>query len=316
MSPSARASHLVWLLPVLLVVVPSEIPAQAPAPVLTLRPAVEVSMPTEPGKLYQMQVSGDLTTWQNHGTPIFGTGNPVVQPMAAAAQQFFRLQVLTAPVMGDAPWTPEGSMLQLNEGTRTLRYEFQPNNKGFIRPQSGNGPGTAFTWTWLREDLSRGRAEITIPASSTTVREIIQFSYIAPRTGQFARRVYKGAHLENSNAGSFGPASANVLPLVPAVITGRPMAFSEFPTGNALTLTTTNAGLRLMDGSSTPFGGSWLVTGSNTARLSANYGSSTQGEEYRFTFTGPYTGQYTRQTFTEGVFRDEDQGTFCLGNAP
>ena len=36
----------------------------------------------------------------------------------------------------------------------------------------------------------------------------------------------------------------------------------------------------------------------------------------RFTFTGPQTGTFTRQTYTEGIFRDQDSGTFCLSCPP
>jgi hypothetical protein len=57
------------------------------------------------------------------------------------------------------------------------------------------------------------------------------------------------------------------------------------------------------------------VTGSTSARLITTF-SSTHGEDYRFIFTGPQTGTFTRQTFTEGIFRDQDVGTFCLTCPP
>lgn len=317
MSPPARFFSLTRLLPVLLVTCPGTSPAQnhLSAPVLTLRPAVEISMPTEPGRVYQMQASADLSSWQNRGTPIFGTGTPILQPMAGGSSQFFRLQVLTTPVMGDAPWSPEGSVLQLNDGTRLVRYDFQADGRG--TSHTGNA-ATAFTWTWLRDGLSRARAELTLPGSPTSgvpVKEVIQFTYVAAKTGQFTRRGYTGTRLDNTDSGSFGPAPAATSPLVLSLMTGRTIAFSESPAGNGLTFTTPNAGLRLIDGTTSGFSGTWLVTGNTTARLTASFGT-THGEEYRFTFTSPLTGRYSRQTFTEGVFRDEDQGTFCLGTAP
>jgi len=303
------------LLPVVLAGVPLSSQGQLAAPVLTLRPAVEISMPTEPGKVYQMQASADLSSWQNQGTPVFGTGTPILHPMAGGSSQFFRLQVLTTPVMGDAPWSPEGTVLQLNEGTRLVRYDFQPNGLGTSHTGDSS---TSFTWTWLRDGLSRARAEITTSNSAAPTiptKEVIHFTYAAAKTGQFTRRTFTGARQDNTDSGSFGPAPAGGMPLVPVEITSRTLAFSESPAGNALTLTTPDAGQRLMDGTSTPFNGTWLVTGSTTASLTATFGA-TRREEYTFTFSSPLTGQYTRRTFTEGVFRDTDQGNFCLGTTP
>ena len=278
-------------------------------PILTLHPAVEISMPTEPGKVYQMQVSSDLQSWQNHGAPVFGTGRPLLQPMSGAADRFFRLNVLSTPLMGDAPWSIEGTTLQLNEGTRTVRYDFQANGIGHSLTGITRIP---FTWTWLRDGLSCGRAELTFPEH---VKDVIQLKYAAPKIGQFSRKSYLGTRLDNTDAGTFGPALGTASPLVPASIVGRSFALSEQPGGNALSVVSPNAGTRLMDGTHTSFSGNWLVTGHGTARLTANF-SATHGEDYRFTFTSALTGRYTRQTFTEGVFRDEDLGNFCLTTAP
>lgn len=281
----------------------------APGPVLTLRPAAEISMPTERGKIYQMQASPDLGSWQNHGDPIFGTGQPILQPMTGGTSRFFRLEVVTTPAMGGAPWSLEGTFLQLNEGSRTVRYQFQSNGSGQILA------GTAsrlITWTWLRNSLRTGRAELTLPDST---REVIDLFYTTSSVGQFVRRAYTGSRLDNTDAGSFGPVPIGTAPLVPSSVVGRAMAFSELPGGNGLTLTNAHTGERMMDGIVTTFNGNWLVTGSTTARLTANFGA-THGEEYRFTFTSGLAGRYSRLTYTEGVFRDADEGNFCLGNAP
>ena len=315
MFPFVRSFSLTGILSVLSAAVPATTPAQTAAPALSLRPAAEISLPAGPGKVYQMQTSADLSSWQNIGSLIFGTGTPIFQPVAGGSNQFFRVQVQTTPAMGDAPWTPQGSSIQLNEGPRTVRYEFQGNGQG--RAWIGTS-SYEFTWTWMRHGLSRARAEITLsgtPTPGIPPREVIELTYVAAEVGQFIRRCYTGLRQDNTDSGSFGPAPSATSTLVPASILGRTAAFSESPSGNALTLTTPDSGLRLMDGTSTSFNGSWQVTGNATAGLIARYGT-TRREEYSFSFTSPLSGRYTRRTFTEGVFRDHDQGTFCLSATP
>lgn len=306
MSPNPLAQCLTRLLSGVIAFSPVISRAQPTAPVLTVRPAVEISMPTEPGKVYQMQASPDLTSWENRGEPTFGTGTPIVQPMAGGSSQYFRLQVLTAPVMGMAPWGLEGTALQFNEGPRTVRYDFMAAGQGHL---ASGITQRNIAWTWRRDGMKSGLIEIN-PADGS--REVLRLNYSAAGLGQFIRKTYIGPRLDNADSGSFGPAPAATTLLVPATVAGRTLAFSDLPGGNSLTLTGPNAGVRLLDGASQPFSGNWLVTGINSARLTASFGVA-HGEDYRFTFTGPLTGRYTRQTFTEGVFRDDDQGTFCIG---
>ena len=309
MSLLARAFPLTRLLPVLLMAVPMQTPAQPPAPVLTLRPAVEISMPTEAGRVYQMQASADLASWQNHGDPVFGTGTPVLQPVAVDSRQFFRLQVLSTPAIGAANWSIGGTAIQLNDSIRVVRYDFQPGGLGTT---ADGTTSKSFTWTWLRDGPACGRVELSFPDN---IRDVLKLNYVTAQVGQFSRKTYSGDRLDQTRGGVFGPAPPTPSPLVPALITGRSFAFCEQPGGNGLTITSLSAGTRLMDGSRTSFNANWLVTSSSTAHLAANF-SATHGENYRFTFTGPLTGRYTRHTFTEGVFRDEDVGTFSLSTTP
>lgn len=310
MSPFIRFLSLAWLLPAMagtLVAVAGA--QQIPAPVLSLRPAAEISLPTEAGRVYQWQSSPDLQSWKNLGDPVFGTGASISQPVSGSSVQFLRLQIVDAPPVGDAPWSLEGSATQLNEGARTLRYQFNANGQGV----SGSGSAAkSFSWAWLRDGMACGRAELTFGDGT---REVIQLRYCAPKVGQFTRQTFTGTRLDNTDAGTFGPAPATAGSLVPASIQDRPLALSGPTAGCGLSLAGLSGGVRLLDGCAMAFTGNWLVTGSTTARLTAHF-SPTHGEDYRFTFTGPLTGHFTRQTFTEGVYRDEDQGTFCLNPAP
>ena len=302
-------------------------PALDPAaPTVLLKAAVEVSLPTVAGKVYQWQTSADLVTWEKHGGLVFGTGEPLCHANACGACQFFRLQVLTAPVMGDAPWSAEGSSLQLNEGTSTMVYAFQANHAGTTRLLSAGNTSPAsstpvpFTWKWLRDGLTHVRLEVTRPTATppdatAITREIIHLTYVAARAGQFTRRAFIGTRLDQSAAGSFGPLPAANSSTVPSSLIGRTIAFSESPGGSALTIASAMTGQRLIDSQAMPFTGTWLVTGSNTARLTTSF-TATHGEDYRFTFTSPLTGRFSRQTYTEGIFRDDDQGNFCLNIAP
>ncbi len=288
-------------------------PQGNPAPVFTLRPAVVISMPTEAGKVYQLQTSPNLETWKDHGAPVFGDGTPIQQPMIGAGHEFFRLKVLTQPAMGLAPWSPAGQNYVFNEGHRIVQTSFAADGHGTC--QSGTAP-TPHAWTWQRTSFSEARAELTLPEDT---REVLYLTFSAPQAGRFVRWVYQGDDFVETYAGSFGPQPAQTAagtgPLVPASLNGRTLAFCDQPTGGSLTLNSSTTGTRLLEGASLTFHGNWLVTGINSARITATF-SPTHGEEYRFTFTTPTCGRFTRQTFTEGIFRDADEGTFCLTNPP
>ena len=313
MNPFPSAFRPVWLLPAVGLACPGLAPAQVVvppgSPAMTLRPAVVITMPTEAGKVYQMQVSPDLKAWSGMGGPLFGTGVPFEKAMPGAGQQFFRLQVLTEPAMGSAPWALQALALQFNEGRRVVQYDFPASGEG--TRQTGALSKT-FTWTYQRTSLTDGGAVLTFPDGS---REILQLQFSAVKAGRFTRQTFIGSRLEETDDGSFGPAPLVGLPLVPSIPTGYSFAFSDQPSGGGLSLTSASGGTRLLDGQSASFNGNWLVTGSTSARLITTF-SSTHGEDYRFTFTGPQTGTFTRQTFTEGIFRDQDIGTFCLTCPP
>lgn len=292
--------------------------AQAPAPgtsgpVFALRPAVVISMPTEAGKVYQLQASPNLEAWREVGDPVFGDGTPIQHPVIGEGQEFFRLKVLTEPAMGLAPWSPAGQTYQFNEGQRLVQTSFAAEGHGIC--QSG-AVSTPHAWTWQRTSFSEARAELTLPEDT---REVLYLTYSAPQVGRFVRWVYRANQFVETDAGSFGPlaaaAAAGTGPLVPASLTGRTLAFCDQPTGGSLTLNTNTTGTRLLEGAALAFNGNWLVTGNTSARITATF-SPTHGEEYRFTFTTPTCGRFTRQTFTEGIFRDADEGTFCLTNPP
>ena len=291
------------------VAAPAQVVLPSNPPVMTLRPAVMISMPTEAGKVYQMQASPDLKSWTGTGGPIFGTGASLEQPMPSAGQQFFRLQILTEPAMGTAPWSLQAMDLQFNEGRRVVQYHFPATGEG--TRQTGTLSKT-FTWTFQRTSLTDGGAVLTFPDGS---RETLQLQFAGMKSGRFSRQSFIGSRLGETDDGSFGPAPQAGLPLVPLIPTGYCFAFSDQPTGGGLTLTSATGGTRLLEGQVAAFNGNWLVTGSSSARLVTTF-SSTHGEDYRFTFTGPQTGTFTRQTYTEGIFRDQDSGTFCLSCPP
>lgn len=301
-----------WL-PVLLAAWTGGAAAQAPLlstdPVLTLQPAVLLSLPTEAGKVYQLQASSDLKGWEDSGSPVFGSGTPLEQAMASEGRQFFRLKVLTEPALGSSHWSLDGRSFQLNDGNGVVRYDFPAGSAGYRQA----GPsGKSFTWTWQRLSMAGGIAELTFLDGS---REFLDLQFSASQIGCFTRRIFADSQLVDTDSGSFGPVPAAATPLVPSSLDGRSIALCDQPGGSSLTFTSSNSGTRLLDGQPSPFEGNWLVTGIGTARFTATF-SPTHGEDYRFTFTGPQTGRYLRQTFTEGIFRDEDEGTFCLGNPP
>jgi len=58
--------------------------------------AVEIRFPSEEGKSYQLQASGDMATWTNVGDPIPGTGALIVEYYSTrgAQHQYLRVQAL------------------------------------------------------------------------------------------------------------------------------------------------------------------------------------------------------------------------------
>lgn len=285
---------------------------QSSAPVVTVKPAVIVSMPTEAGMIYQMQASADLQNWSPLGEPILSTGSPIEQPAVAGSQQFFRLQMVDGSEVGPCPASIEGQNLQFNEGSRIVLASFSANGNGTWRSGSTT---QLFQWIWERTSLTEGKAELSLPNGK---REVLQLHYAVPQAGRFTRLVYQDNQLVDTDGGSFGPqpvagTSTTINPGIPVSVAGRSIVFSDLPSSGSLDIGLNSTGTRQMDGASLPFSGNWLVTGSNSARLLANF-NSTHGEEYRFTFLTSNCGRYTRQTFTEGLFRDADEGTFSLTN--
>lgn len=286
-------------------------PLPGSAPVLTVRPAVQLLMPTEAGTVYQLETSPSLTSWVPVGGPVFGTGAPLIHTAPGHGQEFFRLQVLGQPLVGDALWDLKGQAFQLNDGVRNVRYSFTQTDSGSWK--SGNTT-RAFTWSWTREGLQSGRSELVFEDGS---REEIQLQFTASLCGRFTRSQFSATRLVSTHDGSFGPVPVLPVPppLAPLTLLGRPIALGDAPSGSSITLQSASGGTRVLDGQAQTFSGQWLVTGSGTARLTANFGTR-HGEEYDFVFTGPSTGRFTRTTFTESMFPDLDTGTFCLGSAP
>jgi hypothetical protein len=312
MKPILPALSAPWLMAGVLLSAGTAGAQQSSAPVITVKPAVVVSMPTEPGMVYQMQASADLQSWSPVGKPILSTGSPIEQPVATASQQFFRLQIVDGSNHGPAPASIEGHNLQFNEGSRVVLVNFSPNGNGTWR----SGATTQlFQWIWERTSLTEGKAELSLPNGK---REVLQLSYAVPQAGRFTRLVYQDNQMVDTDGGSFGPqqvqsTTTTIVPAVPLTLAGRSIVFSDLPTSGSLTIGPNSSGTRQMDGTSKAFSGNWLITGATSARLLANF-SPTHGEEYRFTFMTPNCGRYSRQTFTEGLFRDSDEGTFSLTN--
>ncbi len=64
---------------------------------LSIRPAVQVDVPTQPGVYYQVESSSDLAEWRTVGDPFRGTGLPVAKSfLAQPTEQFFR-SIVVAP---------------------------------------------------------------------------------------------------------------------------------------------------------------------------------------------------------------------------
>ncbi|RYD31636.1 MAG: hypothetical protein EOP86_17490, partial [Verrucomicrobiaceae bacterium] len=130
---------------------------------LTIMDTVQLVLPaSEPGKTYQLQASTDLKTWLAAGEPVFGTGDAIeVWPSSLTPpsnQQFFRISCQTEPEGGSAPWRLAGTSLLLNEGRRTVKYQFKAEGAGTWQTGEVTKP---FTWTWLRTGLNAGKARVT-----------------------------------------------------------------------------------------------------------------------------------------------------------
>lgn len=277
---------------------------------LAVTDTAQLVLPSEPGKVYQLLASTDLNTWPEAGEPVFGTGEPIeLWPPAQAkpaTHQFFRVRIDTEPAGGLAPWKLTDTPLLLNEGDRAVKYEFGAEGAGFWKTGEITRP---FTWVWLRTGKDSGKVTVNWPDGGA--HEDLKLDFDGPLLGHFTRDQWAEGLLVNSSAGTFGAVPAAGSPLMPGALAGRKIALADGATGSVLSLDTTNAGTRSLDGDSRPVTYSWLVTGGNNINLTTSI-SPTHGEEYQLIFKGPQTGKFIRKTFTEGVFRDEDSGVFTL----
>lgn len=286
----------------------------APLPALDLAMAntAQLVFKSETGKVYRVLASTDLKTWPASGDPVFGTGDDIeLWPPSApegSGSQFFRILSETEPAGGLAPWKIPATPLLFNDGDRTGKYEFGANGSGTWK----SGETTkAFTWVWLRTGMDAGKITLTWAAAAGGGQEILKLSYTAAQLGRFERGEWMDGIEISTDAGTFGPVPAAGTPTLPATLSGRKITLADGSVGSALAFDSANAGSRVLDGQSRPVTYSWLVTGGSTITLTTNL-STTHGEEYRLVFNGPQSGKFVRKTFTEGIFRDEDAGTFSL----
>lgn len=279
---------------------------------LAVTNTAQIVFPSETGKVYQLLASPDLKNWPAAGEPIFGTGENIElwPPTQADAggHQFFRIRSELEPAGGLAPWKLTGVSLLLNEGERTVKYEFGANGTGAWKAGEVTRP---FAWSWLRTGLNAGKITVTWPNEA---REDLKLDFTATLLGRFVRDHWAEGMLTSTDNGTFGSVPVESTPLVPTGLAGRRIVMADGAAGSTLALETGNSGSRILEGQSQPVTYSWLVTGGNIVTLTANI-SATHGEEYRLIFTEPRTGKFVRKTFTEGVFRDEDAGVFTLSEA-
>lgn len=285
--------------------------APLPALDLAMTTTAQLVFPSEPGKVYRVLASTDLKTWPVAGEPVFGTGEEIAlwtpSPPEGTGTQFFRILSETEPAGGLAPWKMPAAPILFNDGDRTGKYEFAADGAGSWK----SGENTkAFTWVWLRTGMDTGKITLTWAAGG---QEILKLTYTAAQLGRFERGEWMDGMEISTDSGTFGPVPADGAPALPATLSGRRVTLADGSVGSALTFDSANAGSRTLDGQSRAVTYSWLVTGGSTVTLTTNL-STTHGEEYRLVFNGPQSGKFVRRTFTEGVFRDEDSGSFSLSD--
>ena len=296
-----------------------------PAPEVVICPVAALTMPTVAGKVYQMQSSADLLAWVPEGGEIFGSGEAISeQRMAEETGRFYRWQVSTGPVLGLAPWQVAGASFQMNENGVVTRYDFMAGNK--VVRQTGDGERETLACQWQRVGRDEGRAALgnyvppgisagILAAPETVEREVLDLVFSGTGVGQYRWEKTVGKKVARVGMGSFGPAAtAAVAPenWVPRTVVGREIALCSQPNGGGLRFVSAAAGSRCLGGEVCNYSGTWSMRGVRAARLVATFLPGHR-EDYTFTFTGPGTGRFTRQTFTHWVLRDEDAGTFCLG---
>lgn len=312
---SLSARRVLPLGALLLAVAGGTVAAPLPALDLAMTTTAQLVFPSEAGKVYRVLASPDLKTWPVAGEPVFGTGGDIAlwapSPPEGTGAQFFRIQSETEPAGGLAPWKLPSAPILFNDGEQAGKYEFAADGTGSWK----SGENTkAFTWVWLRTGMDTGKITLTW-AGAAGGQEILKLSYTASQLGRFERGEWVDDLEISTDAGTFGPVPADAVPALPVTLAGRRLALADGSVGSALAFDSANAGSRTLDGQSRAVTYSWLVTGGSTVTLTTNL-STTHGEEYRLVFNGPQSGKFVRRTFTEGVFRDEDSGSFSLSDPP
>lgn len=293
--------------------------------------AVEVEFGTQAGKVYQLQGSSNLVDWVNVGAPVFGVGRTITQVFSTRAGGevlfgSYRLEELSAPTNGLAPWTFVGTTLSLDDEPGDDRMQFTDDTRGV---DLGDDPDP-FTYVFTRVDADTVRTDVDYGGGK---KDVITFTFTAPSRGTWVREEYRKERLKDRDLGVFTVVS-NSVPVVgpgpvqpPPVDPGSTNATAEPPAGLAglvyqfqsgehpdrLEFTTASTGLEVGDDvdddEPNTFTYTYEVNGTNSARLVLTFKPGRQ-DEYDLTFSQDGRGSFVRRELRDGAVKDTDTGAF------
>ncbi|MFM1941139.1 MAG: hypothetical protein RI897_121 [Verrucomicrobiota bacterium] len=290
--------------------------------------AVEVEFGTQPGKVYTLEGSYDLVTWEALEDRVFGHGGIERRLFSArslnqAVPDYFRLVVGETAIDGLAPWALSGVTINMDDQPGGDLMMFNSESEGI----DGGITPDPFTYTYVRTGPDEGQIEIFYDSKK---RDVLHLTFTSSGNGTWVRDEYRKGKLKDRDAGIFsvvtddggqipgggaggGTTDPNLPTEMPVDLEGLTYSFHSGGHPDRLVFETATSGTEYGDdeddNEANVFTYTYTQTGVDTAVLLVQF-KADKWDEYELTFSNGAQGSFIRKEYKDGELDDTDMGMF------
>jgi hypothetical protein len=290
--------------------------------------AVEVEFGTQPGKVYTLEGSYDLVTWEALEDEVFGHGGIERRLYSArslnqAVPDYFRLVVGETAIDGLAPWALSGVTINMDDQPGGDLMMFNSESEGI----DGGITPDPFTYTYVRTGPDEGQIEIFYDSKK---RDVVHLTFTSSGNGTWVRDEYRKGKLKDRDTGIFsvvtddggqipgggaggGTTDPNLPTEMPVELEGLTYSFHSGGHPDRLVFETATSGTEYGDdeddNEANIFTYTYTQTGVDTAVLLVQF-KADKWDEYELTFSNGAQGSFIRKEYKDGELDDTDMGMF------
>ncbi len=290
--------------------------------------AVEVEFGTQPGKVYTLEGSYDLVTWEALEDEVFGHGGIERRLYSArslnqAVPDYFRLVVGETAIDGLAPWALSGVTINMDDQPGGDLMMFNSESEGI----DGGITPDPFTYTYVRTGPDEGQIEIFYDSKK---RDVVHLTFTSSGNGTWVRDEYRKGKLKDRDTGIFsvvtddggqipgggaggGTTDPNLPTEMPVELEGLTYSFHSGGHPDRLVFETATSGTEYGDdeddNEANVFTYTYTQTGVDTAVLLVQF-KADKWDEYELTFSNGAQGSFIRKEYKDGELDDTDMGMF------